>query len=444
MEDMKKKETVEKEEEISEDDVLGKDETEEEELDEIKQIDFETEAKAIMNKLSGDDFIDWAQTKLKEDLEKEDLAILAQLLVENIEKLIEESSFESIITNLDTIDNTLILNYGITQFVDVDSAYGQAQAIVKEQKVPSQNLEYLVSEVCSQIKNKEKLEILLIDENLAKQKQGLLATLFYTLYHQDSEAFIRQIDKSPKMMSLLVGEGHAAKWLTTTYILINTNNETVGSKILEVMYDDAERLAKIPHPEGFSVYFKTLMNSYDENKLSKLLRTIIDQLHKCHRGYEALEYLKPIELIENENRFRLIRKSFEEIANASPKDIDDFAKMLISIEAWYNELSSEIEGDEKTRYIVLDLGLHLVKSLKALMEKMTKQSKNKDEELELLYVKARFLLNGIVRVFRTNADKKMAERLRDAFKSLPKDKKKNRDLWIKTGNILVDEKKKSG
>jgi hypothetical protein len=254
---------------------------------------------------------------------------------------------------------------------------------------------------------------------------------------------MRHIDKAPKVMSQLVGETHAAKWLTTTYILINKENETVGNMILEAMFTDADRLAKIPHPGGFSAYFKTLMNFEDDKRLPKLLKTIIEQLHKCDRGYEALEYLKQTELIEYETRFRMIRTSFEDVAKASPKDIDEFAKFIIFLEAWYSALSQEIKGDAKTRYIVLDLGLHLLRSTKLLMEKFAKSTSDKEEALEGLYVKARFLLNGIVRVFRSYADKKMAVRLVERFRDLPKDKKMNRKLWIRTGLNIVDEKKKA-
>ena len=432
-----KEEIVEVEEEV-------KPEIIEEEPAEIIEVDFETEAKTIMEKLSVDDFIEWTRAKLLEKPDKDVVIVLGQLLVENVKRAIDEGAFESVTRNLDTLDDALIFDYSINESIDITSVYEQTLTIIKEQKVSSHDLEYMVSEMCSQIEKKEKLTILLIDEKLINQKQGLLATLFYTLYRQDPEAFIRNIDKAPQVMSLLVGEEHAAKWLTTTYILINKTNETVGSKILETMLVDADRLSKIPHPGGFSVYFKTLMNTADEKQLSKLLKTIIEQLQKCNRGYEALEYLKPLELLESDTRYRMIRSSFEDISNASPEDIDEFAKMMISIDAWYGSLSSEIKGDPKTRFIVLDLGLHLVRSLKALMEKMVRKASDKEEELGLLYVKARFLLNGIVRMFRSHADKKMAEKLRDGFKSLPKDKKMNRDLWIKTGDNIVEEKKKSG
>ena len=439
-----KVEIEELEEEVEEKEEEKIPEEKEEEPPEIIEVSFETEAKTIMEKLGLDDFAEWTQSKLKEKPDKDSVIVLAQLLIENITRAIDEGSFEAVTKNLDILDNAIILDYSITESVDINSAYNRILNMVKDQKIPVHNLEYMIVEMCSQVEKKEDLAILLIDEELIKQKQGLLATLFYTLYRQDPEAFIRHIERAPIVMSQLVGEEHAAKWLTTTYILISKNNEIVGEKILETMFTDADRLTKIPHPLGFSVYFKTLMNTEDEKRLSKLLKSIIEQLHKSNMGFEALEYLKPLELIEDDIRFRMIKKSFEDIANAEPKDIDEFAKMMISIEAWYSAFSSEIKGDPKTRFIVLDLGLILVKSLRAVMINMVKKADDKEEELGLLYVKARFLLNGIVRVFRSYADKKMAERLRDRFKELPRDRKLNRDLWIKTGNNIVDEKKKSG
>jgi hypothetical protein len=35
----------------------------------------------------------------------------------------------------------------------------------------------------------------------------------------------------------------------------------------------------------------------------------------------------------------------------------------------------------------------------------------------------------------------MAKKLYDRFKDLPKDKKKNRELWIRTGMSILDGKK---
>jgi hypothetical protein len=211
------------------------------------------------------------------------------------------------------------------------------------------------------------------------------------------------------------------------------------------MFAEADRLAKIPHPEGFSTYLKTLLNTDDQKQLSGLLNTIIDQLNKCNRGHEALEYLKKtdqfLDLIQDDTRYKLIRTSFENIADASINDIDEFGKLVIHLEGWYGALAQEIKNNAKTRYIVLDLGLHLIKSMKSLMEKMSKDASDKHEMLEGLYVKVRFLLNGIVRIFRSYADKKMAKKLYDRFKDLPKDKKKNRELWIRTGMSILDGKK---
>ena len=59
---------------------------------EIPELDFETETRMIMEKLSAEDYIEWTETKLRENLDKEAIIVLGQLLIENITISINEEA----------------------------------------------------------------------------------------------------------------------------------------------------------------------------------------------------------------------------------------------------------------------------------------------------------------------------------------------------------------
>jgi hypothetical protein len=415
-------------------------------LDNISDSDFAKDARIRMAVLDDEEFSSWALSKLGEDLSTTAATALGKIIIDKIDTAIYESNFSSIAYDLDILDYAFIVEPEISASVDLAGVYAKVMKMTQEQLIPPQEIESMVNEMCSDILEFEDTDILKLGQQIAKQKQALMATLFLRLYNQDPEAFIRQIDKAPEAMAILIGDAETAKWLVKIYSLVYKENTTVGKHILEVMFTEAERLAKVPDLEGFNAYLHPLLNTKDAKRLSNLLITIIDRLQKNNKGYEVLQFLMKKEpyvgYIPDEDRYKLIKKSFEDVSNASIDNVDDFSKLIIQLEKVYSSLALEIKGgDERVLAIILDLGVQLVKSISSLMEQLSKDADDKDKELVELYGKAQYLLNSIVRVFRAYSNKKMAERLRDRFKGFPKGK--NRDLWIKTGESIVDEKKEA-